>query len=73
MIRVTRGAVRQRAPTPTPPLGDRLAAEIERRLLTPAEAYAPGVVRAARRCGGCTHAQHALGSTQPHPDTGPII
>ena len=57
---------------PAPKLGDRLADEIERRVLTPAEAFAPGVVQAVRKCGGCGHTQHRLGTDRAGPD-GPII
>ncbi len=60
-----------------PKQGDRLAAQIERRILSPiTEAYpaAAPLVEAVRRCGGCTHAQHQLGSDQPHPDAdAPIV
>jgi hypothetical protein len=41
-------------------------------VLTPAEAFAPGVVQAVRKCGGCGHTQHRLGTDRAGPD-GPII
>lgn len=54
-------------------LGDVVAGLIERHVLTPAESVAPAVVRAARRCGGCTQTKHALGTTEPHPDPGAVV
>ena len=53
-------------------MGDRIAAEIEARVLAPVERAIPAaapIVEAVRRCGGCTQAKHALGSNQSHPDT----
>lgn len=61
---------------PPEQLGDRLAAQIEARVLTPLEqslrAAAP-LLAAVRRCGGCTQAKHAAGSATPHPDPGTVI
>jgi hypothetical protein len=59
-------------PAPILP-GDRVSSEIERRILRPVESYAPGIVKALRRCGGCGHAKHAMGSNQPHPDAGTVV
>lgn len=57
--------------------GDKLAALIERRVLTPIEQAIPAaaqVVASVRRCGGCTQAKHQLGSNDRHPDaTAPIV
>jgi hypothetical protein len=42
------------------PLGDRIAAVIESRVLGPAERYAPRIVAAVRKCGGCAASKRAL-------------
>lgn len=53
-------------------LGDVLAAKIETHILRPAAAYAPGIVAAVRKCGGCQQARHALGTAKPS-EQGPIV
>jgi hypothetical protein len=54
--------------------GDQLAAMIEEHVLGPARSYAPAVVAVVQGCGGCTQAQHAMGSTKRHPDAdAPIL
>jgi hypothetical protein len=48
--------------------GTALESLIERRVLTPAERYAPAIVRTLRKCGGCKQARRALngeGDTTP--------
>lgn len=59
-----------------PRIGDSVTAEIERRVLSPIETAMPAaapIVEAVRRCGGCTHARHQLGSDEPHPDPGSVV
>ena len=56
------------AKTGTAKLGDKIASRIERHILQPMEKRAPAIVRAVRKCGGCTHAKHQLGSAEKHPD-----
>lgn len=61
---------------PEPAPGDALAATIEARVLAPLEQAVPAaapLVRAARECGGCHHARHALGSKRPHRDPGVVL
>lgn len=64
-------------PPERPAPGDALAAQIERRVLGPAERALPAaapLARALRRCGGCAHARHQLGSVEPHPDaSAPVL
>lgn len=58
------------------PAGDALAARIEQHVLEPLERHVPAaaeLVETVRRCGGCAHARHALGSVEPHPDPGVVV
>jgi hypothetical protein len=40
--------------------GDAIEAAIERHILTPAESFAPQIVRSLRKCGGCKSGKRAL-------------
>jgi hypothetical protein len=64
------GAAKAAAPAP---LGDRVAAKIEEHVLGPARAYAPEVVSAVARCGGCHQSRQRLGSKEPHRDPGVVL
>ncbi len=68
-LKVKRGEATLKAARP----GDVASSLIERHVLSQAEAHAPGIVAAVRRCGGCTQAKHALGSAEPHPDPGVVL
>lgn len=56
-------------------LGDRIAAEIENRVLKPAERYMPAIVAAVRNCGGCKESQRHLngGGILPGEGEGPPV
>lgn len=73
-VRAIVGSARLVEPAPLP--GDALAERIARDLLGPAARAFPStaaVIAEAERCGGCTHAKHTLGSSEPHPDPGSVI
>lgn len=77
-VRARRGSARLLRPQAEPLApGDALAARIEAGVLAPLERALPAaapVIRGIRKCGGCTHARHALGSEEKHPDyDAPVI
>jgi hypothetical protein len=58
-----------------PKLGDRIAVQIQSRILDKARPYAPGIVAAIERCGGCKADRRALngGGLLPGEGAGPPV
>lgn len=56
------------------PLGDKIAAEIQTRILDKARPYAPAIVSAIEQCGGCkADRRHLNGGKLPGEGKGPPV